>query len=85
MGIEFLFDLKPFSLKKDEIEEIQNRYFFKLIKHHTSNCIQYKNILESLNYNFKRKNQNQYLPFIPVSLFKKNDFFSVPKTKIIKT
>lgn len=85
MEIEFLFDSKPFSLKKNEIEEIQNRYLFKLIKHHTSNCIQYKNILESLNYNFKRKNQNKYLPFVPVSLFKKNDFFSVPKTKIIKT
>ena len=85
MGIEFLFDSKPFSLKKVEIEEIQNRYFFKLIKHHTSYCIQYRNILESLNYNFKRKNRNKYLPFLPVSLFKKNDFFSVPKAKIIKT
>ena len=74
MEIEFLFDSKPFSLKKNEIEEIQNRYLFKLIKHHTSNCIQYKNILESLNYNFKRKNQNKYLPFVPVSLFKKMIF-----------
>ena len=85
MKIDFLFDSKPFSLNKNEIEEFHSQYFFNLIKHHTSNCDQYKNILESLNYNLKRKNQNKYLPFLPVSLFKKNDFFSVPKANIIKT
>lgn len=64
--------IKKFSL---EIRDLTN--------FHYNRCLEYKKILDSINYNLK--NQNLELqPFIPVNLFKFQKLLSVPEKKVIK-
>ena len=57
----------------------------KLTFHHSKNCQQYKNILQTLHdkkLNFKTLSD---FPFIPVKLFKYLNLMSIEKKNVFKT
>lgn len=69
--------------------EKKNKFYLNEIKkltfHHSKNCQQYKNILQTLYYkklNFKTINN---FPFIPVKLFKYLNLMSIDKNNLFKT
>jgi phenylacetate-coenzyme A ligase PaaK-like adenylate-forming protein len=63
-------------------------FFLKKIKsltlHHYNNCINYKKIIQNINFKINKKNQLENFPMIPVRLFKKFDLKSVPDKKVVK-
>lgn len=74
-------DLFSYSNKNKEI--FFNKSILKLVKFHYKNCLNYKKILDGLNYKLKNK-KISHIPALPVSLFKKFDLYSVKLNKIIK-
>lgn len=83
MNLNNYYNLDPFSLESKE-KKIYFKYFMnELTLHHKKNCKDYKNFLDLA---FKKKNfvKISDIPFLPASLFKELDLFSVPKNKIFK-
>lgn len=81
--IDKLYAKNPYQYGMLQKNEIFSEEILKLTRHHYSNCIEYANILNSLDFNLNNNNIMQ-IPFIPVSLFKKLDLISVPREEIIK-
>ena len=72
-----------FSYSQKTKETFFNKKIIELIKFHYYNCKNYKKILKKLNYKIQNKNILS-IPFLPVSLFKKFDLYSVKLEKISK-
>ena len=76
--------LSAFSLNKEK----KNKVFFELIKsltrHHYSNSIEYKKILDVISGKLNFKSLKE-VPFLPTLLFKNNSIRSVNVGKVIKT
>ena len=72
-----------FSYSRKTKELFFNKKMIDLIRFHYQNCKNYKKILKKLNYKIQNKNISN-VPFLPVSLFKKFDFYSVKFEKIKK-
>ena len=72
-----------FSYSRKTKEFFFNKKMIDLIRFHYQNCKNYKKILKKLNYKIENKNILN-VPFLPVSLFKKFDFYSVKFKKIKK-
>ena len=72
---------KIYTLKKVKKTEHLTNYFNLLTKHHYQNCLNYRNILNKFNYSPK-KNTNNDLPFIPVSIFKNLSLSSIKEDDI---
>ena len=85
MDLNYFFDEKPYSFDKDSKISIYNDYFYKLTAYHYDNCLNYKNILDTIGYNSKVKKHYSEIPFLPVRLFKMFDMYSVSKDNIVKT
>ena len=80
-----LFKVKIYNLKKKFKKKFFNNFINKLSMHHYKNCVQYRQILNNLNFNINKKNYElKDYPTIPVSLFKFLDLYSVNKKKIVK-
>ena len=67
----------------------ENNIIFKkklklIIKHHYKNCLEYKKILNFLNYDFDKNNNLKDQPYLPVNLFKEQDLMSIKKDQIFK-
>jgi len=75
----------PFSLFKERKDEIYPKYLSELTIHHFSFCKPYHDILKALGYSPIVSKKLVEIPFIPVRLFKFDDFYSVKKEKIVKT
>jgi phenylacetate-coenzyme A ligase PaaK-like adenylate-forming protein len=82
---EIISRLEPYSLAKDEKENFFNKHLNILTQHHYEHCLEYKKILDILNYNPNTNHQPKDIPFIPVRLFKDYELLSVPKENIVKT
>lgn len=84
-NIEHLLTLEPFSLNKEEKEQLFNKIFKNLNNLHYTNSKEYKKILDLQQ--FKPNEQYNYLqtPPLPVRLFKNYDLLSIKKDEIIKT
>jgi len=67
----------------------KNKFFKKninvLTSFHYNKSNLYKNYLKFLNYNNKKNNNLDKIPFLPVRLFKEFDFLSIKKKDIFKT
>ena len=83
--IEDLFDNPSYSLKRKEKEKLYIEALNDLTKHHYSNCIEYKKILDIQNSDTLRNNEIRDILPMPVRLFKEYDLYSVDKLDIIKT
>lgn len=84
-NVEQLFDELPFSLTKNKKKTLYRQALAELTKHHYKNCIEYKKILDVLKFDIKTEHLVQYIPSLPVRLFKEYNLKSVNKEDIIKT
>ena len=85
MTLEELFAIPPYSLNQQQKNEILKEILSRLTHFHYKNCIEYKKILDALNYDITHSIDVSELPFIPVRLFKTYTLKSVPQEKIVKT
>jgi len=80
-----LLDLKPFEINQKEKNEIFKDAMQESLKHHYENSIEFKQICDNKEFNFKENFQLEEIPYIPVSIFKKFELISIPKKNIFKT
>jgi len=85
MELDSLFDIPPYSLSKESKNAYLDKYLYELTKYHYTNCNQYRDMLDSLEYNYNNQYHFSKIPFLPVRLFKMFDLYSVPKEEIVKT
>lgn len=85
MNLTEVLGLEPYSLNKDQKEEFFSSFLSDLTEKHHQNCQPYASILDGLSFDVTKKVSYKELPFLPVRLFKDNDFYSVDKSELIKT
>tara|TARA_B100000686_G_C16782380_1_gene972833 strand:- start:833 stop:1894 length:1062 start_codon:yes stop_codon:yes gene_type:complete len=84
MDIESYINLKPFSLDKIKKRKFFEKTMNSLNLFHYKNSKEYKKLLDSFGYSFKKKKLNE-IPFLPAKLFKYFELRSVSKGKVFKT
>lgn len=85
MTYEDILNISPFSLDKQEKEELLTERLIELTKIHQENCPEYARILEAINFDVDKVKSYKELPFLPVRLFKELDLKSIPKEEVVKT
>ena len=85
ININKLFKKKPHSMSSSEKNFFFKKKFNKLTFYHYKKSKNYRKILKYFNYNPKKINEINQIPFIPVRLFKEFDMISTNKKNIIKT
>jgi phenylacetate-coenzyme A ligase PaaK-like adenylate-forming protein len=85
MNFTDILSISPYSLKKNDKEEILNPYLTSLSRHHYNNCTSYKKMMDGIGYNYTKEYNYSELPFLPVRLFKMLDLVSVEKMEVVKT
>ncbi len=84
MTINSLLKLDPFIIDKSKRNKIIKNRIQLLTLHHSRFCKKYKKIIKNLKFKIKKNNKLENFPMLPVRLFKKFDFKSVPETKVVK-
>ena len=85
MSIDKILSIPPYSLEKNEKEEMLNSFLPQLSRHHYNNCSAYKKMMDGIGFNYKKEYNYKKLPFLPVRLFKMLDLLSVEKEEVVKT
>lgn len=80
-----ILEIKPYSLNKEEKENLLNESLIDLTNHHYKNCSLYKNMFDSLGMDLNSIKTYEDIPFLPVRLFKDNDLLSIKQEEIAKT
>jgi phenylacetate-coenzyme A ligase PaaK-like adenylate-forming protein len=83
--IEEYLNIPPYSLRKEQKQELILSSLAELTQHHYSNCIPYRRMLDAMDYDPARQQDIANLPFLPVRLFKTLDLVSVGSDEIVKT
>lgn len=82
---EGILTIEPFSLARAEKELLLNERLIELTRHHYSNCVAYRRMLDSRGVRIDSISSYCELPFLPVSLFKEMDLLSVNREDVFKT
>ncbi|MEK7399706.1 MAG: acyl-protein synthetase [Candidatus Poribacteria bacterium] len=82
---EDLWDINPFSLKKEEKKLIFSERLSALSKIHYNGCLPYKKIIDGFQFQLDLENSPEEFPFLPVRLFKQYELRSVDLDSVIKT
>ena len=82
--IKKLFEIDPYSLKKEKKSILFKKMINKLTHHHYSNSTEYKRLLNFFGFDYKRTVDLKEIPFLPVRLFKEFHLKSITKNKIVK-
>lgn len=85
MKFNELVKISPYSLSKKEKEKVLTDRIKELTIYHINNCLQYKNILRSIDFNVDMASSYYDYPFLPVRLFKLLSLKSVADNEVIKT
>ncbi|WP_067486671.1 MULTISPECIES: LuxE/PaaK family acyltransferase [Dickeya] len=80
-----IFSLPPYSLNKNEKNSLFIERLSYLTVYHAASCLPYEKMLNGISFDIKKINKITDFPFLPVSLFKQLDLYSVEKNEIIKT
>jgi len=83
INLNTLFELDPFSMKKDQKENLYKNIINDLTIHHYKNCFNYKKIIDAFGFDVTKKTEVCDIPPLPVRLFKDHELFSVEKSEII--
>ena len=83
-NIDNLLKKSPYSLKFYEKKIIYKKIINELTNYHYKNCKEYKKILDFFNFNPKKNNSLNKIPFLPVKLFKDHNLKSVNIKNIVK-
>lgn len=78
-------NLEPYCLDFKEKDEYLTDYLKQLTLNHYNKCIEYRNILNSIDFNINSVKSYYDIPFIPVRLFKELEMKSCKSEEIIKT
>ena len=85
MIFEEYLQIPPYSLNKEEKQQLLTERLLELTEKHRNNCMEYKRILDGIGYRKEKMGSYIDLPFLPVRLFKELSLKSVPPEEIIKT
>ena len=85
MNFEDMLQTSPYSLDKEEKGRFLTERLGELTEKHRESCPQYRNMLESADYDSQKLCSYKELPFLPVRLFKELELRSVPKEEVVKT
>lgn len=83
--VEELFEIAPYSLKKEEKHEVLTNILRDLSINHAYHCQEYDKLIKNFGINLENVNSYYELPMLPVRLFKEYDLRSVDKEQIYKT
>ena len=83
--INELIETPPFSLSKKEKLILFNNALPILTNHHYQQCSEYQSILDSLKFDHSASYRFDQFPFLPVSIFKDYNLFSIDEKIIYKT
>ena len=85
MTFEQLLELNPYSLCKRDKELILTDRLVRLTRMHRDNCLEYRNILECIDFDESEVKSYTDLPYLPVRLFKELDLKSISNEEVVKT
>lgn len=85
MTFEEILNIPPYSLNEGEKEKLLTERLVELTKQHQENCLEYKHMLEAIDFEIEKVASYKDLPFLPVRLFKEMDLKSVPQDDVVKT
>jgi phenylacetate-coenzyme A ligase PaaK-like adenylate-forming protein len=83
--ISELLELGPYSLSSENKKERFNVILKKLTLHHYQSCLEYRKMLNASNIDIDSLPSYEFLPYLPVRLFKELDLFSIASDDIVKT
>jgi phenylacetate-coenzyme A ligase PaaK-like adenylate-forming protein len=84
MNIEYLSICKPFFTPVLHKNKLQLEIFLELTRFHRENCVEYKKILESIEFDISSCDSVEKIPYIPVRLFKEYELKSIQKGDVFK-
>ena len=79
------FDDDPFAWNKSKKNSIFIKCFNNLNQYHYKNCDKYKNILDALNAKKNSEERLDSFPYLPVNIFKADEYITGSKKNIFKT
>jgi phenylacetate-coenzyme A ligase PaaK-like adenylate-forming protein len=85
MELPEILEIPPFSLDRSQKEQLLSNSLTKLSRHHYNNCMPFRKMMDSIEFDVHKDYSYYELPFLPVRLFKLFELYSVPKTEIVKT
>lgn len=85
MTFEEILQIPPYSLNKEEKEELLTQRLLELTEKHKEDCKEYSQILNSIGYDKDKIKTYKDLPFLPVRLFKELSLKSVNDEDVVKT
>lgn len=85
MNFDELLQMDPYSLGKEEKENMLTERLVELTELHRETCSEYRKMLESVSYDKEQIRSYIDIPFLPVRLFKELSLKSVKQDEVIKT
>ena len=82
--IEEFHNLPPYSLGKEEKQNLLLRRMNQLTRYHYANCEGYAHYLDAIGYKGKEAESLEDVPFIPIRVFKEATMKSVSDDKVFK-
>lgn len=76
---------EPYGYDKRQKQELLTSRLKYLTNFHMEHCVEYKKIMDAINYQEDEVNSYEDLPFLPVRIFKERVLKSVPGEEVIKT
>lgn len=83
--IEEFYKRNPYELSSKEKNELLTKELKELTAYHQEKCPEYAKLLQALEYDEKKINQVEDIPFFPVRMFKDFDLMSIEKKDVFKT
>lgn len=85
MTFDDILSNHPYSLVRQEKEQLLTERLTSLTLHHQQRCPEYARILQSIGFNHHNVKNYTDLPFLPVRLFKELNLKSVADEDVVKT
>ena len=85
MTFEEILQISPYSLNREEKDQILTERLVELSKLHRNKCPAYKNMLKAIDFEEEKVESYKDLPFLPVRLFKDLDLKSISDEEVVKT
>lgn len=82
--IEDFYKYSPYELDKEQKNELLTNELISLTKAHAERCEEYKNFLETINFDESKVNRVEDIPFYPVRMFKEYDLLSIDRQEVFK-
>lgn len=83
--IEDFYQYEPYELDKRKKNELLVNELKELTEFHRSNCKEYSNFLDAVNYDKDKVNGVEDIPFYPVRMFKDYELLSIDRKDVFKT